>query len=205
MILAIIFLLTDLFIVGIAYAVYGRTAGYSDGMVLGVHIRREKQEDPRLIEFMKNYKKEVRKIYLGLAISGVVICGLCFWYVSIFMCVWCVWFLMYIAGAVGVMYRNHRKLYDMKIQYGWGTLEAEGTAMTAADTKTMMQNERMSLPLWYHFVLLAMLAIPFLFKEFRTYLGTFSRSSQGWILFLSAVSVGVVFLWIAWIFKRGAN
>lgn len=205
MILAIIFLLTDLFIVGIAYAVYGRTAGYSDGMVLGVHIRREKQEDPRLIEFMKNYKKEVRKIYLGLAISGVVICGLCFWYVSIFMCVWCVWFLMYIAGAVGVMYRNHRKLYDMKIQYGWGTLKEEGTAMAAADTKTMMQNERMSLPLWYHFVLLAMLAIPFLFKEFRTYLGTFSRSSQGWILFLSAVSVGVVFLWIAWIFKRGAN
>lgn len=59
MILAIIFLLTDLFMVGIAYAVYGRTAvaGYSDGMVLGVHIRREKQEDPVLVEFMNNYKK----------------------------------------------------------------------------------------------------------------------------------------------------
>ena len=66
--------------VGIAYAVYGRTAvaGYSDGMVLGVHIRREKQEDPVLVEFMKNYKKDVRKVYLGLGISGVVICGLCF-------------------------------------------------------------------------------------------------------------------------------
>ena len=51
MTLAIIFLLTDLFMVGIAYAVYGRTAvaGYSDGMVLGVHIRREKQEDPVLV------------------------------------------------------------------------------------------------------------------------------------------------------------
>ena len=94
MILAIIFLITDLFMVGIAYAVYGRTAvaGYSDGMVLGVHIRREKQEDPVLVEFMKNYKKDVRKVYLGLGISGVVICGLCFWYTSIFMCVWCVWF-----------------------------------------------------------------------------------------------------------------
>lgn len=89
MILAIIFLITDLFMVGIAYAVYGRTAvaGYSDGMVLGVHIRREKQEDPVLVEFMKNYKKDVRKVYLGLGISGVVICGLCFWYTSIFMCV----------------------------------------------------------------------------------------------------------------------
>ena len=59
MILAIIFLITDLFMVGIAYAVYGRTAveGYSDGMVLGVHIRREKQEDPVLVEFMKIIKK----------------------------------------------------------------------------------------------------------------------------------------------------
>ena len=207
MTLAIIFLLTDLFMVGIAYAVYGRTAtsGYSDGMVLGVHIRREKQEDPVLVEFMQNYKKDVRKVYLGLGISGVIICGLCFWYASIFMCVWCVWFLCYIVGAVGVMFWNHRKLYDMKIQYGWGTLEEEGTAMAAADTKTMMQSERMSLPLWYHFVLLAMLGIPFAFKNFRTYLGTFSRSSQGWILFLSSVLVGVVFLWIAWIFKRGAN
>ena len=88
MILAIIFLITDLFMVGIAYAVYGRTAvaGYSDGMVLGVHIRREKQEDPVLVEFMKNYKKDVRKVYLGLGISGVVICGLCFWYTSICVC-----------------------------------------------------------------------------------------------------------------------
>lgn len=207
MTLAIIFLLTDLFMVGIAYAVYGRTAtaGYGDGMVLGVHIRREKQEDPVLVEFMQNYKKDVRKVYLGLGISGVIICGLCFWYASIFMCVWCVWFLCYIVGAVGVMFRNHRKLYDMKIQYGWGTLEEESTAMTAADTKTMMQSERMSLPLWYHFVLLAMLGIPFALKNFRTYLGTFSRSSQGWILFLSSVLIGVVFLWIAWIFKRGAN
>lgn len=36
MILAIIFLITDLFMVGIAYAVYGRTAvaGYSDGRFL---------------------------------------------------------------------------------------------------------------------------------------------------------------------------
>ena len=53
-------------------------------------------------EFMKNYKKDVRKVYLGLGISGVVICGLCFWYTSIFMCVWCVWFLCYIVGAVGL-------------------------------------------------------------------------------------------------------
>lgn len=208
MILAIIFLITDLFIVGIAYAVYGRNAGYRDGMILGVHIRREKQEDPVLIEFMKNYKKEVRKVYIGLAVSGVVICGLCFWYSSIFMCVWCVWFLCYIAGVVGVLYWNHRKLYDLKIQNGWGTSEEgneENTAMAGADTKTMMHSERMSLPLWYHFILIALLLIPFLFKDFRTYLGTFSKSSQGWILFLSSVIVGIVFLWIAWVFKRGAN
>ena len=144
MILAIIFLITDLFMVGIAYAVYGRTAvaGYSDGMVLGVHIRREKQEDPVLVEFMKNYKKDVQKVYLGLGISGVVICGLCFWYTSIFMCVWCVWFLCYIVGAVGVMFRNHRKLYDLKIQYRWGMLgedTEESTAMTGVDTKNVFR------------------------------------------------------------------
>ena len=92
MILAIIFLITDLFMVGIAYAVYGRTAvaGYSDGMVLGVHIRREKQEDPVLVEFMKNYKKDVRKIYLGLGISGVVLV-----YINIYVCVVCMVSVLY--------------------------------------------------------------------------------------------------------------
>ena len=69
MILAIIFLITDLFMVGIAYAVYGRTAvaGYSDGMVLGVHIRREKQEDPVLVEFVDC----VSGIHRYLCVCGV--------------------------------------------------------------------------------------------------------------------------------------
>ena len=208
MILAIIFLITDLFMVGIAYAVYGRTAvaGYSDGMVLGVHIRREKQEDPVLVEFMKNYKKDVRKVYLGLGISGVVICGLCFWYTSIFMCVWCVWFLCYIVGAVGVMFRNHRKLYDLKIQYRWGTSgedTEESTAMAGVDTKTMMHSERMS---EYRYRGKPIPALQGMDRSGKViYLGTFSENSQGWILFLTSVIVGVVFLWIAWIFKRGAN
>ena len=57
----------------------------------------------------------------------------------------CVWFLCYIVGAVGVMFRNHRKLYDLKIQYRWGMLgedTEESTAMTGVDTKTMMHSER---------------------------------------------------------------
>ena len=85
MILAIIFLITDLFMVGIAYAVYGRTAvaGYSDGMVLGVHIRREKQEDPVLVEFMKNYKKDVRKIVF-LVYIDIYVCVVCM--VSVLYC-----------------------------------------------------------------------------------------------------------------------
>ena len=86
MILAIIFLITDLFMVGIAYAVYGRTAvaGYSDGMVLGVHIRREKQEDPVLVEFMKNYKKDVRKVwYIRSCYLWIVFLV----YINIYVCV----------------------------------------------------------------------------------------------------------------------
>lgn len=96
----------------------------------------------------------------------------------------------------------------MKIQYRWGTSgedTEESTAMAGVDTKTMMHSERMSLPLWYHIVLILILAVPFAFKGFRIYLGTFPENSQGWILFLTSVIVGVVFLWIAWIFKRGAN
>ena len=58
MILAIIFLLTDLFICGITYMVYGGKPVYSDGMILGVHIRREVQEEPELVEFLEGYRGE---------------------------------------------------------------------------------------------------------------------------------------------------
>ena len=93
MILAIIFLITDLFMVGIAYAVYGRTAvaGYSDGMVLGVHIRREKQEDPVLVEFMKNYKKDVRKVYIRSCYLWIVFLV----YINIYVCVVCMVSVLY--------------------------------------------------------------------------------------------------------------
>ncbi len=155
---------------------------------------------------MKNYKKRCTEGLFGTWYIRVVICGLCFWYTSIFMCVWCVWFLCYIVGAVGVMFRNHRKLYDMKIQYRWGMLgedTEESTAMTGVDTKTMMHSERMSLPLWYHIVLILILAVPFAFKGFRIYLATFSGEFTGLdFIFLTSVIVGVVFLWIAWIFKK---
>ena len=57
MILAIIFLLTDLFICGITYMVYGGKPVYSDGMILGVHIRREVQEEPELVEFLEGYNR----------------------------------------------------------------------------------------------------------------------------------------------------
>ena len=85
MILAIIFLITDLFMVGIAYAVYGRTAvaGYSDGMVLGVHIRREKQEDPVLVEFGTWY---IRSCYLWVVFLV---------YIDIYVCVVCMVSVLY--------------------------------------------------------------------------------------------------------------
>lgn len=205
MILAIIFLLTDLFICGITYMVYGGKPVYSDGMILGVHIRREVQEEPELVEFLEGYRKQVKRIYAGGTVLGVAICGLCFWYSSIFMIAWCIWFVAYLAGALGVLYLNHRKLYDLKIQNEWGFTEDASTTMRVVDTRTIMKSGRMALPLWYHIIPLAILVIPFVSVDFRDYLGTFSPNSQGLILFITSATVGIVFLWIAWIFKRIPN
>ena len=205
MILAIIFLLTDLFICGITYMVYGGKPVYSDGMILGVHIRREVQEEPELVEFLEGYRKQVKRIYAGVTVLGVAICGLCFWYSSIFMIAWCIWFVAYLAGALGFLYLIHRKLYDLKIQNGWGFTEDASTTMRVVDTRTIMKSGRMALPLWYHIIPLAILVIPFVSVDFRDYLGTFSPNSQGWILFITSATVGIVFLWIAWIFKRIPN
>ena len=117
-----------------------------------------------------------------MTVLGVAICGLCFWYSSIFMIAWCIWFVAYLAGALGVLYLNHGKLYDLKIQNGWGFTEDASTTMRVVDTRTIMKSGRMALPLWYHIIPLAILVIPFVSVDFRDYLGTFSPNSQGWIL-----------------------
>lgn len=93
MMMLIIFLITDISMVGIFAGVYGNIAKYREGMLMGVHIPKSELEHPDVKELLQLYKKRNRQFYLWNMLAGIAVCLLCFTYFSIFITVWTLWFV----------------------------------------------------------------------------------------------------------------
>ena len=61
MMMLIIFLITDISMVGIFAGVYGNIAKYREGMLMGVHIPKSELEHPDVKELLQIYKKRNRQ------------------------------------------------------------------------------------------------------------------------------------------------
>lgn len=68
MMMLIIFLITDISMVGIFAGVYGNIAKYQEGMLMGVHIPKSELEHPNVKELLQLYKKHT---------TASFICGTC--------------------------------------------------------------------------------------------------------------------------------
>lgn len=183
-----IFALTDLFVVGIFYAVYGGKRKYAEGMLLGVHIPQSAADSEEVKVFMERYRKNTKRFYLWNGLAGVAVCFLNFWYLSVFMIVWSVWLVEFCAGAIYLLCRTHRKLYDLKVERGW--VGSAGSRIMAVDTKVAAQNGKMGLSPWWHLLFLALILISFLDPGVRRYLQT---SEDGWTFPLIGILVCVGF------------
>lgn len=120
MILVGIMLVTDLIMVAIVAAVYGGKTKYQSGMILGIHLPKEVISQPEVVELTQKYKRNSRYFYILNLMLGCVVCPLGFWYTSILMIVWSIWFFEFIFGSMKSLYSAHRKLYEIKIKNGWG-------------------------------------------------------------------------------------
>ena len=128
-----IFLVIDLVTVGIFYGVYGKKWKYEDGALMGVHIPQSAAQSEEVRAFMDRYHKCSGRFYFWNVAASMLICALNFWYVSVFMIAWSVWLVELCVGAMGLLCVAHRKLYDMKVEKGWGG--CGGSRILAADTK----------------------------------------------------------------------
>ena len=68
-----IFALTDLFVAGIFYAVYGGKRKYAEGMLLGVHIPQSAADSEEVKVFMERYRKNTKRFYLWNGLAGIVV------------------------------------------------------------------------------------------------------------------------------------
>lgn len=198
--MCIFFILMDFFLVGIAYAVYGKKRSYSEGMLLGVHLPRSAADSEAVISFMETYRRKSVRFYAWNGIIGAGICLLNFWYLSVFMIVWSIWMLEFFGGAVAILFRSHRKLYDMKVEHGW--IGAGGSRIMAADTCASAKAGVCDVSPRWHLLFCALLFLPCLVPGVRGYL---SGSDDGWMLLAAASFAGVLFAVIHAVILRMRN
>lgn len=119
MMMLIIFLITDISMVGIFAGVYGNIAKYREGMLMGVHIPKSELEHPDVKELLQLYKKRNRQFYLWNMLAGIAVCLLCFTYFSIFITVWTLWFVEFCLLTILRVYHYSQKVYDIKQKKDW--------------------------------------------------------------------------------------
>ncbi len=184
-----IFLAVDMFTLGIIYAVYGGNRKYSEGMLMGVHMPESAAESEEVTAFMEKYRKRTKRFYLWNVLVGSLICLLNFWYISVFILVWSLWIVEMAAGAVALVYRTHRKLYDLKVERGW-TGSSGSHILAAVDTRTSTQSGKMGVSSWWHGLFCALILMPCILPGVRTYLAV---SDDGWVFLLCALAVSLTF------------
>ena len=188
MFMFLMFALIDLVVIGIFYAVYGKKRKYSEGMLLGVHLPLSAAESGEVTAFMARYYRNTKRFYAVNMVISTALCAFCFWYLSVFMIVWCIWLLEFCVGAMALLYGSHRKLYDMKVERGW--IGSSGSRIMAVDTKAAAQSGRMGLPSWWHLLFCALILMPCIDADIRKYLIT---SDDGWVFLVTGLFAGFTF------------
>ena len=168
MMLFLIFLFVDLSVVGIFYAVYGRRRTYSEGMLMGVHLPESAASGEEVGRLMERYHARTKRFYFWNLAAVILMGGLCFWRESVFIIVWSVWLLEMCIGAIVLLNRTHRKLYDLKVERGW--IGSTGSRIMAADTKTAAQSAESGIRPRWHILFFMLILLPCLFPRVREYL-----------------------------------
>lgn len=148
MLFAMFFIFLDLFMVGIAYAVYGSNKKYKQGMLLGVHIPSYAVEEPEVDAILEKHKRLTKWFYIWNFIVSTGICFLSLWHFSIFLIIWCLWLGEFFGGAMLVLFYSHRKLYDFKVKKGW--YGASDSKIVVVDTKVNTSSNKPPFPIWWH-------------------------------------------------------
>ena len=193
--------ITDLIMVGITWAVYGSSATYRNGMLLGVHLPESAVSLSPVAQLTDSYKKHTRLFYLLHLVLGVVVAIPFFWLASIGITLWCIWFCVFLIRAVSLLYSAHRQLYLLKLEQGLEN-PTEEPFTAAADTRTAVHTQKAALPLYWHLLPLVMVFIPLFFSRIRSYIFT---DTTGGIFLITWIVLWLFFLLLAWGYSKTGN
>lgn len=109
----------NLAMIGIAGVCYGKKDKITDGMLFGVRVPHNAQEDEETMALIQEYRKNFRRYQRVNICIGILLSALCFFSIGICMLVWVLWLLAYFLLLMAGVMRYHRRMYGIKISRCW--------------------------------------------------------------------------------------
>lgn len=154
--MAVMFFVTNLFIIMIMRLTMVSSFEYKAGMYLGVHIPAEKKEDAEVTSLMSRTKKQFNVFNNINIVLSIVICGICVVNMIISIFIYILWIFVYTVGIQLIVIAGHRKMYELKMKNGWLIEEQKKVYI---DTRLSASNGKTSVSMKYHWMLIVLTAV----------------------------------------------
>lgn len=155
-VMAIMMLVTNLFVILVVRLTMVSNFDYKAGMYLGVHIPADKKEDAEVTSVVNKTKKQFNVFNNVNMVLSVAICGICVVDMIIFVFVYILWIIIYIVGIQLVIIIGHRKIYDIKLKNGW-LIEAQKKVYI--DTRLSSSVKNPSISMRYHWIFIGLTVV----------------------------------------------
>ena len=170
LILFFVFLLTDLIIVAAFTFVYAGKEQYQDGMLLGVHIPEDAVTQEEVQNITIPYKRNLKRFNRWNFLIGLAVCFLCFYRMSVFLLVWMVWMVFYLFAGIGMIYRAHYRVYQLKVKNQW--ILPGKTHIVHIDTVVSAMTKKLPVSHWWNLPVPIAIGSSFLLPAVRAFFGT---------------------------------
>ncbi|MDO4307056.1 MAG: hypothetical protein Q4C77_09480 [Eubacteriales bacterium] len=186
----VIFLLTDLFTVLICKYAYAKRDQYAEGMIMGVHIPAEEVNNEEVQKICRESRKVWNRFHRVNLALGCLVCGLCFYGLEVFVLVWMIWLLVYLAVTYYLVILPHRQMYQVKMRNHW--VNTGSMHKVCIDTELAAMSGKMVYNWKWHLPAAAMiLASGVMLVRSGTW---FVQDNTGWILLAAALGITLIFL-----------
>lgn len=185
--MAVMFFVTNLFIIMIMRLTMVSSFEYKAGMYLGVHIPAEKKEDAEVTSLMSRTKKQFNVFNNINIVLSIVICGICVVNMIISIFIYILWIFVYTVGIQLIVIVGHRKMYELKMKNGWLIEEQKKVYI---DTRLSASNGKNSVSMKYHWMLIVLTAVIYIPVVFVRHSDMLFRDMN--IYFIVSIVVAVV-------------
>ena len=185
----IFFLFLDVSMIGLCAYCYSGKENWQEGMILGIHVPREAQQDPQVQALAAKHRKMFRRFQWLNLLAALAFSALCFVSIGIGIFLWSLWCMEYIFGILLLGMAHQRQMYAIKQQRRW--YEGECRTAVAVDTRVSAMAGRFPFSWQWHLPALAAGLCLWAFPGIR---GRFLAEPGEWLFPLMAVLLPVFFI-----------